>query len=281
MKDTIKHIHISAEKKAKFSIKEILQYKDLIVLFTRRDFKLRYAQTILGPLWLFLTPLLSGIIYTFVFGNVLGISVEGVPPLLFYLLGNTLWQFFSTNIIDNSKLFVDNAILFNKIYFPRLVVPLSHLVSNIFLFLIQIILFVIAWVYYIIQGSISPNYSYLILLPFLLLMSGLFGIGLGLILSSLTVKYRDLNMLIGFGMSLFMYITPVLYPMENVTNEVIRVFMWLNPMSVILEIYRKILFDKGIVELKYIVISIIITVLTILLGIILFNKTEKSCMDVV
>uniref|UniRef100_A0AAU6WTN6 ABC transporter permease n=1 Tax=Chryseobacterium endophyticum TaxID=1854762 RepID=A0AAU6WTN6_9FLAO len=192
-------------------LKEVWQYKDLVYMFVKRDFVSSFKQTILGPIWFFINPILTTIVYLVVFGKIANLPTDGAPPLLFYLAGVTLWNYFSSCLLGTSSTFVGNAGIFGKVYFPRLVTPLSIVISNLMRFGVQFLLFIIGWLYYFSKGEVHPN-IWVLATPFLILLMAVFALGVGMIFSSLTTKYKDLNMLLGFGVSLYMYATPVIYP---------------------------------------------------------------------
>ena len=225
--------------KSKYSLwsidfKEIWRYKDLIILFVRRDFVSVYKQTILGPLWFFIQPLLTTITFTFIFGNFAKISTNGIPPLMFYLSGLTFWNYFASCLTATSNTFVSNAGMFGKVYFPRLITPLSVVISNLIKFGIQFLLFLVVFFYYWWTGAIQPNWTVFLLPIFVMMMAGL-GLGFGILISSLTTKYRDFSFLVGFGVQLLMYASPIIYPF-SILSENLRFWLnVLNPMSSIIE----------------------------------------------
>ena len=277
----MQHTHISA-KQGLFDLKlrELWQYRDLIWLFTRRSFIVTYTQTILGPLWLIISPLLTGITYVVLFGNIAKLSTDGVPQLLFYLSGHAVWSFFSGCVVKNASTFTNNAYLFGKVYFPRLVIPVSNVLGNAILFLIQMLLVFALLLWYSFQGLIHPQWHIWILLPLLLLLLGVMGMGTGLIISSLTTKYRDLRVLLDFGMTLWMYATPVVYPLSAV-DAGLRRFLLVNPVSPVIELFRFILFGVGDVSPASLAYSCFFTGAAALAGIIIFNRVERTFMDTV
>lgn len=277
----MQHTHISA-KQGLFDLKlrELWQYRDLVWLFTRRSFIVTYTQTILGPLWLIISPLLTGITYVVLFGNIAKLSTDGVPQLLFYLSGHAVWSFFSGCVVKNASTFTNNAYLFGKVYFPRLVIPVSNVLGNAILFLIQMLLVFALLLWYSFQGLIHPQWHIWILLPLLLLLLGVMGMGTGLIISSLTTKYRDLRVLLDFGMTLWMYATPVVYPLSAV-DAGLRRFLLVNPVSPVIELFRFILFGVGDVSPASLAYSCFFTGAAALAGIIIFNRVERTFMDTV
>jgi lipopolysaccharide transport system permease protein len=260
---------------------DVWAYRDLLWLFVRRDFVAVYKQTILGPLWFFIQPLLTTMVFTIVFSGVAKIPTDGYPAMLFYLAGTTPWNYFATCLTKTSNTFVQNASIFGKVYFPRLIVPISIVSSTIIQFGIQFILFLGFLLYYISTGALlNPHWSLILLLtPALILMMAALGLGAGIIVSSLTTKYRDFTFLITFGIQLMMYGTPVIYPMSAVPEDW-RWMVELNPMSAPIEAFRA-LFLGGTIPWSSLCISSTITGLMLLVGIIVFNKVEKSFMDTV
>ncbi len=277
----MQHTHISA-KQGLFDLKlrEFWQYRDLVWLFTRRSFIVTYTQTILGPLWLIINPLLTSITYVVIFGNIARLSTDGVPQLLFYLSSHAVWSFFSGCVVKNASTFTNNSYIFGKVYFPRLVIPVSTVLGNAILFLIQMLLVFAMLLWYSFQGLVDPQWNAWILLPFLLLLLGVMGMGTGLIISSLTTKYRDLRVLLDFGMTLWMYATPVVYPLSAV-DAGLRRFILLNPVSSVIELFRSILFGVGDISPASLAYSFFFTVAAALAGIIVFNHVERTFMDTV
>ena len=263
-----------------FNYREIYQYRDLIFLFVKRDFVTFYKQTILGPLWYIIQPLVNTLIFTVIFGNLAKISTEGVPPFLFYFAGNVIWGYFAVCLSTTSNTFIANKDIFNKVYFPRIVVPISNVIIGLMQFIIQFILFLCFLFYYYYLGlDIKLNLS-LFFIPFLLLHVAVIGLGFGLLISSLTSKYRDLTFVMGFGVQLWMYATPIVYPL-SIVPEKYRILISLNPMTSVVECFRQIFYQESIIELKYIITGLVVTVLICFFGIIFFNKTEKNFLDTV
>ena len=263
-----------------FNYREIYQYRDLIFLFVKRDFVTFYKQTILGPLWYIIQPLVNTLIFTVIFGNLAKISTEGVPPFLFYFAGNVIWGYFAVCLNTTSNTFIANKDIFNKVYFPRIVVPISNVIIGLMQFIIQFIVFLCFLFYYYYLGlDIKLNLS-LFFIPFLLLNVAIIGLGFGLLISSLTSKYRDLTFVMGFGVQLWMYATPIVYPL-SIVPEKYRILISLNPMTSVVECFRQIFYQESIIELKYIITGLIVTVLICFFGIIFFNKTEKNFLDTV
>lgn len=275
------HVHISADHRLlNLKLREVWKYKDLIWLFTKRSFMVSYKQTILGPLWLIINPLLTSLIYVVLFGNIAKLGTDGIPQMLFYLGGTALWSYFSTCLTGNATTFTDNARLFGKVYFPRLVMPVSQVIGAVIRFGIQMLPVVIMLAYYLITGAVHPHYELWILLPFLLLWLGLLGMGFGILISAMTTKYRDLSVLVSFGMQLFLYGTPVVYPLTTVPEN-LKMISLINPVTMPMEIFRYILFGNGSICMWPVVLSLAITVIVTLLGIILFNKVERIFIDTV
>lgn len=263
------------------NLKEVWRYRDLIWLFTRRTFVLIYKQTILGPAWILLQPLMTTLIYALVFGGIAGISTEGVPQILFYMGGSAVWGFFATTLNQISSTFTRNAGVFGKVYFPRLVMPISTVLSSAINFGVQLAMFLVFWVYYVLTGQISPNYWGLLLLVPVMLYLGMLSLGLGIIVSSLTTKYRDLSLLVTFGVQLWMYITPVVYPLSSLGDGLSAVIVRLNPVTCAVEAFRWMFLGTGTVELTQWIISAAVTAVLVLAGIMIFNRVEKTFMDTV
>lgn len=262
------------------NLKDVWRYRDLLSLLVRRDFVSYYKQTVLGPIWFFLQPLLTTITFTIIFSKIAGISTDGMPPVLFYLAGTTLWNYFSECLNRTSTVLRDNATIFGKVYFPRLVMPLSIIISNLVKLGIQITLFLIVWAYFLVTDShVHPDFA-ILLLPLLIIIMGALGLGLGMIVSSLTTKYRDLVFLLTFGVQLLMYATPVIYPVSTINSK----YKWLieaNPMTSIIETFRYGFTGVGSFSWAALGYSIVVTTFILLAGIIVFNKVEKSFMDTV
>lgn len=262
------------------NLKELLQYKDLIIMFVKRDFKTIYKQTILGPLWIIINPLLTTIMYTIVFGNIAKISTDGMPQVVFYMLGTTVWTYFSTCLTKTSATFTGNAAIFGKVYFPRLVTPISTVISGLINFAVQFIMFLgFSFYYYINGASIHPN-IYILITPVLLLQLACLSLGFGIIISSLTTKYRDLAVLVGFGVQLWMYATPVVYPASQIGGK-LKILMMLNPVSPIVESFRYAFLGSGSIPWNFLGISVITTLVVLFIGVVLFSRVEKTFMDTV
>ncbi len=276
------HTHISSKHKMfSLNLKEVWRYRDLIVLFTKRSFTLTYKQTILGPLWIFLSPLMSSIIHAFVFGGIAGISTDGVPQILFYFCSNALWTFFSTCVTNNASTFTANAGVFGKVYFPRLTTPISNVLSSLIRFAVQMIMLMLFLIYFLIKGEVSPNWICWLAIPVELIHLGILGLGIGIIISSMTTKYRDLSVLVGFGVSLWMYITPIVYPMSQLSDGIMKTALMINPVTAPIEVIRYAILGQGTIMIPYLIASWIVTVVVSILGIMIFNKVEKTFMDTV
>ncbi|HUC79696.1 MAG TPA: ABC transporter permease [Flavisolibacter sp.] len=260
---------------------ELWRYRDLVAMFVRRDFVSNYKQTILGPIWFFIQPLITTIMFVFVFGKIAGFAPAGVPMLAFYMAGVTIWNFFSENLNRTSTVFRDNAGIFGKVYFPRLTMPIAIVISSLVRFAIQFFLFLLIWGYYMVtEDSINPNWWAILLTPLLLLIMGLLALGLGMIITAMTTKYRDLVFLMGFGVQLLMYATPVIYPLEKLPVKYAAIIK-ANPMSPVLETFRFAFLGSGDFSWSYLLYSVGITLAILSFGIVVFNRVEKSFTDTV
>lgn len=260
-------------------LKELWTYRDLIVMFVKRDFKTMYKQTILGPLWIIINPILTTLMQVVVFGNIANISTDGMPQFLFYMAGNTVWMYFSSCLTKTSNTFVGNANVFGKVYFPRLVTPISIVLSGLITFVVQFAIFLVSDIYYAVKGIVHPNLMVL-LLPVLILEIAILGMGCGIIISALTTKYRDLAVLVSFGMQLWMYGSAVIYPVSSLPEKWAELLM-LNPVVPIIEAFRYAFTGQGTFSVPYLVISMAISVVILFIGIVIFNKVEKTFMDTV
>lgn len=262
------------------NLQEVLSYRDLLFMFVKRDIVTFYKQTILGPLWFFVQPILTVTMYIIVFNRIANLSTGGLPPLLFYLSGIIIWNYFQENLSTTSKTFIDNANIFGKVYFPRIVVPLAKVISGFIRFLIQFTLFLLAYFYYMYSGYAIQASIYLLLLPVMILIMAFLGLGLGTLLSSLTTKYRDLTFLMQFGVQLLMYATPVIYPLSAVP-EAYRYWFYANPMTAVIEGFRFAFFSSGTFSVAGLAISLFSTMVIFFVGVVLFNKVERNFMDTV
>jgi lipopolysaccharide transport system permease protein len=261
-------------------LKEIWLYRDLLILFVRRDFVAKYKQTVLGPLWFLIQPLFQTIIMAVVFGNMAKLSTDGVPPVLFYLAGITSWNYFAACLKSTSNTFTANSALFGKVYFPRAVTPISIIISNIIQFGIGLLLFLVFYFYFLSKGeSIHPTYA-LALFPILILIMGFMGLGLGMLVSAMTTRYRDLQYLVDFGVQLLMYATPVILPLSAVPEKY-KLIMILNPMSGVIETFKYGFLGSGTFSWGLLVFSSVFTLIIFFVGLLVFNKTEKNFMDTV
>ena len=281
MKDNWTLIIRPQQKLWSVDFKEIWRYRDLIALFVKRNIVIQYKQTILGPLWYIIQPVLTVIMNMVVFGGIAGMSTDGVPQILFYLAGNVCWFYFSDCLNQTSKTFTDNQAMFGKVYFPRMVVPISTVLSNLLRFGIQIGLFVVLYLYYFYAGtSVSPN-SYLLLFPvFIILLAGL-GLGFGILVSSMTTKYRDLTILFTFIVQLWMYATPIVYPLSMVPEGKLRMLILANPMTPVIEAFKYATLGQGYFSWEALGYSFAFMKVLLLVGIVVFNKVQRSFMDTV
>ncbi|TXK46979.1 ABC transporter permease [Pontibacter qinzhouensis] len=261
-------------------LKEVWRYRDLLQMFVTRDFIAVYKQTILGPIWFFLQPLFTTITFTIVFGNIAGISTGGVPPLLFYMAGITCWNYFAACLTATSNTFVGNANIFGKVYFPRVITPLAIVVSNMLKFGVQFVLFLLLLSYYIFTGAdVQPN-AYLLLVPLLVVLMAIIAMGFGMLISAMTTRYRDLQFLIGFGVQLAMYASTVIYPVSGIPEKY-KTFIMANPMSSIIEVFRFAFLSSGSFQWMYVIYPTVFAVVIFILGMIVFNKVEKTFLDTV
>ncbi len=259
---------------------EIWRYRDLILLFVWRDFVAYYKQTILGPLWYLIQPILTTVVFTVIFGNIAKLPTDGLPPFLFYLAGNTVWVYFSTCVTSTSDTFAGNAAVFGKVYFPRLSVPISIVISNLISFGIRLGVFLAFLVYFMLKGAEVHVTWWALLLPVLLIIMAGLGLGFGIIISSMTTKYRDLQQLVGFGVQLMMYGTPVIYPLSSVEAGW-RWLLLLNPMTPVVEVFRFAFLGTSALEPVYLVYSFLCMLTALVIGIVAFNHVENTFMDTV
>ena len=261
--------------------KEILRYRDMFVLFVERNFRTAYKQTILGPLWFLITPVLSVIVYVTVFGGIAGIPTDGVPPILFYLLGISVWGYFASCVSSTSNSFVTNADIFGKVYFPRIIMPLVAVTTNLLSFGIQLLIFTAFYIYYVATGTELVIHWQIALFPLLILVLAFMAVGFGMIFSSLTTKYRDLQIMLAKIISLWVYITPVIYPLSMVTNPKLHLAMSLNPVTPVVEAIKYSILGQGQFSWLWLGYSVVFTVILLIFGLMLFNKVQKSFMDTV
>ncbi len=264
-------------------LQEVWRYRDLLRMYVKRDIITFYKQTILGPLWFLIQPLLTTIMFMFVFGGIAGISTDGIPQAVFYLGGLVCWNYFQDCLSKCSDTFNANQAIFGKVYFPRLVVPLSIVISNLIKMGIQFLLFLAVYIYYFASGVNFHINATILLVPFLIIMLGCLGLGFGMIISSMTTKYRDLRFLISFGVQLWMYITPVIYPL-SVMKDTYPKYIWVlvaNPLTAIIETFKYAFTGVGIFDWLYLGYSFIFTVIVLIMSVIIFNKVQRNFMDVI
>lgn len=263
-------------------LQELWRYRDLVVLFVKRNFAVLYKQTILGPAWVLLNPLLTSVLFNVVFGGIAGLSTDGTPSFLFYMAGNTVWTFFSSCINNTANTFVANSQVFGKVYFPRLTMPISQALTSLINFLIQAAMFVLFWLYFFLTGSDIHLTAWMWAVPLVLVQTMLLGLGVGIIVSSLTTKYRDLAIAVSFGVQLWMYISPVVYPLSTLGESPRLAFlMRLNPMTAPIEIFRTATLGTGSAEMGMFLYSLAFTAAALVLGVVLFSRIEKTFMDTV
>jgi len=263
------------------NLSELWRYRDLVMMFVKRDFVSIYKQTILGPLWYILQALFTTLMFTIVFGKIAKLSTDGIPPILFYLSGVVCWNYFSQCLTKTSSTFIANANIFGKVYFPRLTVPVSTVISNLIGFAIQLVILICFILYYKFQGIVSINFNLtLLMFPFLVILMAALSLGIGIIISSLTTKYRDLQQVVIFGVQLLMYATPVIYPLSSLGGN-FRLMVLLNPMTAIVETFRYSFLGCGSFNWNYIIYSVVCTIIIFFIGVLLFNRVERSFMDTV
>lgn len=261
-------------------LKSIFSYKDLLFLFVKRDFIAQYKQTLLGPLWFFIQPVLTTITFSVIFGNLAKISTDGIPNILFYMTGITFWNYFADCVNKTSNTFTLNQGLFGKVYFPRLIVPISIILTNLLKFCIQFLLLIIFWIYYFSISDLISIQNTILFFPLLIFSMALLGLGVGMVVSSLTTKYRDLSFLVTFGIQLLMYASPIVYPLSIVPIK----YKWIiliNPMTSIIETFKHGFIGAGVFEPFWLIYSFVISVLLFFIGVKIFNKVEKSFIDTV
>jgi lipopolysaccharide transport system permease protein len=267
----------------KLNLKELWQYKDLLEMYIKRDIVTFYKQTILGPIWFFIQPVFTTIVYMFIFGGLAGISTDGIPQPLFYLSGICLWNYFSESLTKTSDTFLTNQAIFGKVYFPRLIAPLSVTITGLIKMFIQLILFIAVYVYFVAKGAnIAPN-IYALLFPLLILILAGLGLGFGIIISSMTTKYRDLKFLIAFAIQLWMYATPVIYPLSVMKGNFEK-YIWLikaNPVTAVMETFKYRFLGQGTFSWFALGYSLLFTIIVLFSGIFIFNRVERSFMDVI
>lgn len=285
MKDTEYNYKLVIEPKTRLfdlNLKEVWHYRDLLMLFVRRDFVSIYKQTIFGPLWFFIQPILTTIMFMVVFGGIAKMSTDGLPQAVFYLAGIVSWNYFAEALKTTSDTFTANANIFGKVYFPRIITPLSIVVSKLLTFGVQFLLFLLVFGYFMIftDANLQPNMT-LLLLPLLIIITAGLALGLGLIITALTTKYRDFKFLIGFAVQLAMYATPIIYPLSEIDNPKLKIVILANPMTSVIETFRYAFTGAGEFSWFNLSYSFIAMVILIFVGILTFNKVEKTFMDTV
>lgn len=281
MHELDKHWEIKPESSLlDLKLKETFEYSDLLWLLVRRDFISFYKQTILGPVWFFIQPIFTVVMYSLIFGGVAGISTDNLPQPLFYLAGVVTWNYFSDCLIKTSTVFRDNAVIFGKVYFPRLIMPLSIIFSNLIRFGVQLILFLMMMLYYHLRGDQFHPTAFILLFPLLLLLMAGLGLGLGMIVSALTTKYRDLAFIVTFGVPLLMYTTTVVYPLSAAPLQYIKLLKY-NPLTPIIEIFRLGFLGAGTFSWYLLAYSVIVTSVILLVGTVIYNKVQKSFVDTI
>ncbi|MCA5004106.1 ABC transporter permease [Sphingobacterium bovistauri] len=261
------------------NLKEVWRYRDLLLLLVKRDFVTYFKQTVLGPIWFFVNPIFTTVMYTFVFGNLAGLSTDGAPQVAFYLSGIVLWNYFSNSLNQTAGVFTTNANIFGKVYFPRLIMPLAVVTSNLMQFGVQFLLFIGVVIFYTLSGDLMPN-AWVLMTPFLIILMAGFALGLGMIFSSMTTKYKDMTMLLSFGIQLFMYATPIIYPVSAM-NERLRDIILLNPLTAIVECFRYGYLGVGNFNGDMLIYSTIVIAILLIIGTLVFNKVQKGFMDTI
>lgn len=263
-----------------FDWKSLWQYRDLIKMFIKRDFAVTYKQTILGPIWFILQPLISTMIFTIVFGKIARLPTDGIPPFLFYLSGMTAWGYFSSCVTETSNIFTQNAHIFTKVYFPRITIPVSVVVSNLLRFGIQFFMFILVYLYLAQENpQIKPG-PLLAFVPLVVIQMGILGLSIGMLVSSLVTKYRDLSLLLHFGIQLWMFSCPIIYPLSQIPESLRGVYL-LNPMASIIELFKAAFFGSAFLDWKYALLGSFTTILLFIIGFLVFNRVEKNFADVV
>lgn len=280
--DSAYHITLKPDDKSvRLNLGEVWQYRDLVGLLTKRTFTVTYQQTVLGPLWIVINPILSSLIYMFVFGHIAAVGTAGVPQILFYFVSSAVWEIFAFSLTRNSQTFITNAYLFSKVYFPRICVPISNMIVSLLKFLIQLLIVAVLLVTFVVRGDVSPMWALYPLLPLLFLQLAVFGMSIGVLISSVTTKYRDLLSVVNVLVNLWMYGSAVVYPVSSIPDGVLKIFVKINPVSEIMELIRKILLGKGEFDLFYYLVGLAVTILLFFFSIIIFNRVERTFADTV
>lgn len=274
------HVRITPDDHSfRLGFSELWEYRNLIHLLTKKTFMLTYQQTVLGPLWIIISPILSSLIYMFVFGHIASIGTGGVPQVLFYFLSAALWELFAFSLETNSRTFISNAYLFSKVYFPRLAVPISDMIVSIIKFGIQFLIITTLIIFYLIRGAISPVWVYFPLLPLLFIQLSLLGMSTGILISSLTTKYRDLLMVVSVGVNLWMYATPIVYPFSSLSDGWLKILIKVNPVTEPVELIRWIMLGQGEFDIVLYLCSLGVTIILFALSTLIFNKVERTFAD--
>ena len=280
--DSAYHITLKPDDKSvRLNLGEVWQYRDLVGLLTKRTFTVTYQQTVLGPLWIVINPILSSLIYMFVFGHIAAVGTAGVPQILFYFVSSAVWEIFAFSLTRNSQTFITNAYLFSKVYFPRICVPISNMIVSLLKFLIQLLIVAVLLVTFVVRGDVSPMWALYPLLPLLFLQLAVFGMSVGVLISSVTTKYRDLLSVVNVLVNLWMFGSAVVYPISSIPDGVLKIFVKINPVSEIMELIRKILLGKGEFDLFYYLVGLAVTILLFFFSIIIFNRVERTFADTV
>ena len=280
--NTAYHIRLQREeKKVRLKLDEAWRYRDLVRLLTRRTFTVTYQQTVLGPLWIIINPVLASLIYMFVFGHIADVGTAGIPQILFYFVSSAVWELFSFSLTKNSQTFVANAYLFSKVYFPRICVPISNMLVSILKFLIQLLIVAGLLTAFVIRGNVHPMWALYPLLPLLFLQMALFGMSVGVLISSVTTKYRDLLAVVNVLVNLWMYGSAVVYPIQSVPDGVLKILVKVNPVSENMELIRMILLGEGEFDLLYYLVGLAVTILLFFFSIVIFNRVERTFADTV
>lgn len=262
------------------NLSEVWQYRDLCLIFVRKNYITRYKQTIFGPLYMILSPLITSGLFTVVFGSIVGLGTGGIPQFLFYMSGNMAWGFFSSSCFENNNVFGNNAYIMGKVYFPRLTIPISNMLTKMISLLTSFLMILLFFTIYFVRGYALHFSLSMCIGPLVLLMLGFMGLGMGLIVSSLTIKYRDLSIITGFAINLLFYASPVLYPVSNLKGTVQSFALW-NPVAPLLEVFRYVLFHKGVISPLHILWSIFFTFFVLTFGVLLFHRVEKTFIDTI
>ncbi|MBR5425785.1 MAG: ABC transporter permease [Clostridiales bacterium] len=280
--NTAYHVRLQPdEKKVRLKLDEVWHYRDLVRLLTRRTFTVTYQQTVLGPLWIIINPILSSLIYMFVFGHIADVGTAGIPQILFYFVSSAVWEIFAFSLTKNSQTFVANAYLFSKVYFPRICVPISNMIVSILKFLIQFLIIIALLITFVVRGNVAPMWELYPLLPLLFLQMAIFGMSVGVLISSVTTKYRDLLAVVNLLVNLWMYGSAVVYPIQSVPDGILKILVKINPVSEMMELIRMILLGEGEFDLLYYLVGLAVTVLLFFFSIVIFNRVERTFADTV